>query len=222
MKMRAEFALFIALLQYLFNYCVAIAEVRCYCNLASCADTGNMCKSVGSEAACFTEHLGHKLTRHGCVEQLKGDELQASCQRSADSRAAAITRFPTLVCCRNDMCNYKNTVDPSSGRNNVSSSASARHHQWPTDLSWVKLAIIVVPIGGSIILIILILFTVRLLRHDGRARSQQQFELLRKQRERQSVKPDLLLNLSAVCNNADCNSTTKTIKTPCAESVYNV
>ena len=102
---------------------ITMADIRCFCNLAHCVQTGYMCKSTGPNAACYSEHLGPRLSldtsRHGCIERLS-TELQPVCSESAEIFAAhnnhdqmngggrlpPPTRFPSLSCCQHDMCNY--------------------------------------------------------------------------------------------------------------------
>ncbi|KAI1292810.1 BMP and activin membrane-bound inhibitor -like protein [Halotydeus destructor] len=224
---RIKFGLFIQCQLLLALISTALGDIRCFCNLAHCTTSNYMCKSIGPRAACYSEYLGPTLSlessRHGCVERLPS-ELQDICTlaasnvrshvaadgRSQSSKLRLPSRFPSLTCCQQDMCNYVGKLDV--GGHSVGRPANQSHKEfhgrpgsyssslsppgaqsWP-DLWWFKIVVIAVPVGGSAVLVLLILLAIRLLKQDSKR--QRNLTELRKQRERHSVKPDLLLMTS--------------------------
>lgn len=175
------------------------AEIRCYCNLPSCVNTGYMCKSAHNLCFSDNENGGYSndlfRSRHGCLEYLN-DQKRALCRVKGRSlRLSSRTPFK-VFCCEEDMCNYGNSVDVNiqvHTRDNHSfpegiydyddeyfiNSNNVREGSLEGGL-WFRAAVIAVPIAGSCILVILILLAVRMLRKDSRR--QQQLLELRQQR----------------------------------------
>ncbi|KAJ8313712.1 hypothetical protein KUTeg_008273 [Tegillarca granosa] len=108
--------------------------------------------------------------------------------------------FPVLMCCKDDMCNYKDLEkyniqirsNGSTQRGEKDSSGSYSvpysrddipEENSPEKDLWFKAAVIAVPIAGGFILVLLVLLAVRMLRTDTR-RSRQ---LIQFRRERTSL-----------------------------------
>jgi BMP and activin membrane-bound inhibitor len=116
--------------------CGSAGETRCYCNEAGCVSTGYMCKS-GRLGACFSQLSRDGLSvrsTHGCAESLPEIDYDA-CARSAGTHVTSGSAV--LICCRDDMCNYMDSVGISdffSRRDNehhstaVAASSSRRAH----------------------------------------------------------------------------------------------
>ena len=86
-------------------------EIRCYCNVASCISTGYMCKSEGGRCySQFTYQAGDNArSAHGCVESLPlADRTVCEGQAEVIKARSDPQRWPILMCCRDDMCNYHN------------------------------------------------------------------------------------------------------------------
>lgn len=184
-------------LQFLFLMTLAQGEIRCYCNHPSCVVTGYMCKS--SAGSCFTEHFAHSKdlsrSRHGCTELLSS-EKKSRCQIPGGGAAivAAVEQassLPLIFCCKEDMCNYINTMDiniqvqTKSNHTLLTGSYGEERRRYSYEEAlqqdlWFKAAVIAVPIAGSFILILLILLAARMLRQDNK-RQKQILELRRRQ-----------------------------------------
>jgi hypothetical protein len=189
----------------------ALGDTRCFCNLSQCVQTGYMCKSVGPNAACYSEYLGPKLSdvHHGCIEKLPL-KLHDICGQSAEvaresgSQRLLPSRFPSLLCCQNDMCNYVGKLDMNimsqhqSNQSKDSYDQSSQAHSWP-DMWWFKVAVIAVPTVLSFVLVALVLLARQLLR-QGTKRHHRQDQQIRKQRQGQFMPPDLLLMTSNSCD----------------------
>ena len=95
-------------------FCTIPGEIRCYCNDASCVRTGYMCKSAMSR--CFSQLTYERdSTRsiHGCAETLPvGDrDLCEGSGNVAEAKTGAKVQWPILLCCKEDMCNYMDSLD---------------------------------------------------------------------------------------------------------------
>lgn len=158
------------------------AELRCYCNLPVCVSTGYMCKT--SKGACFTKinnEMGLTLYEHGCSDDSRPswmDNKDNVCSKKHRSRHKE-GKWPKLLCCKKDMCNYyKDNVElrlqeiGSHTANKTRTTPTAPKTEIdPNDL-WFKAAVIAVPIAGACILVLLILLAVRMLRKDSRRHMQ--------------------------------------------------
>ncbi|XP_013409167.1 BMP and activin membrane-bound inhibitor homolog [Lingula anatina] len=171
-------------------------EVRCYCNEPHCIATGYMCKSRGQ---CFTQLMfDTTLSRsvHGCMESLS-QSASAVCDRPRDvaraqNPATQNPDMPIIMCCKEDMCNYMDSLDisilVSTRTNETTYKQEAKQDQrdgssllFPSEEKaheksnhpsierelWFKAAVIAVPIAGGFILIMLVLLAVRMLKHDA-------------------------------------------------------
>ncbi|ELT89046.1 hypothetical protein CAPTEDRAFT_220461 [Capitella teleta] len=180
----------------------ARGDVRCYCNDASCVSTGYMCKSPNGR--CFSQLSYDAMdtkSQHGCVESLPDEDRRMCESRGGDiikNRNGPDVKWPLLMCCNEDMCNYQENVDI----NIASANDSHRKDKavfgadvgsrdtvpWTSDGSrmtisqrdlWFKAAVIAVPIAGGFILVMLVLLAIRMLRTDSRR--QRHLVLMRQQ-----------------------------------------
>lgn len=113
---------------------------------------------------------------------------------------------PTITCCSNDMCNYRDSIDISIVIDTQSNDSAKRGNrgyfgtssenksftsknqiQNPQKDLWFKAAVIAVPIAGGFILILLVLLAVRMLRTDSRYHRR----LIQIRRERSLTKAQL-------------------------------
>ncbi|XP_014678037.1 PREDICTED: BMP and activin membrane-bound inhibitor homolog [Priapulus caudatus] len=160
------------------------AEIRCYCNLPACVATGYMCKA--HHGACFSRianELDIAKSHHGCSGMLADPQERETCVHLNGSKAkdGGEGKWPMVLCCKEDMCNYIDNVDIRIQVNttrdgnlyikgdNSQHGSQARHKAEidPNEL-WFKAAVIAVPIAGACILVMLILLAVRMLRKDSR------------------------------------------------------
>jgi len=179
----------------------SFGDVRCFCNLSSCAQTGYMCKSEGPNAACYSEFLAPKISlkssRHGCIEKLPND-LKERCTLTVQTSIETGSSVPSLVCCQSDMCNYL-------GGQHYQSQQSATlvtSNSWAEQL-WFKVSLIALPIGGLVLLAMVCLVVLLLwkyLRQDTRSQ-RHILEHKKECGEGQFSKPDLLLSTHAYDHN---------------------
>ena len=119
---------------------VVAGELRCYCNESGCVSTGYMCKSPAGQCYTAVEVQG-ETTRatHGCLDSVPVEQRGLCGRQAADKRSegggggrrrdkakersevvrggsgeATVSRFPLLICCGEDMCNYIENIDFSS------------------------------------------------------------------------------------------------------------
>ncbi|XP_013790403.1 BMP and activin membrane-bound inhibitor homolog [Limulus polyphemus] len=199
---------------------LAEGEIRCYCNLPSCVNTGYMCKS--SHNLCFSdvENSGYSndlsRSRHGCLELLN-DQKKALCQVKARSLKLSPGASFKVFCCEKDMCNYGSSMGINiqvHTRPNHSLTEGIYDYDEEFLLKtnniregslegglWFRAAVIAVPIAGSFILIMLILLAVRMLRKD----SKRQQRLLELRQQRQFKTRLLLGNFGCRENRKKCN-----------------
>jgi len=86
-------------------------ETRCYCNEAACVSTGYMCKST-TLGVCFsrlTSDGASVRSTHGCAESLPEVEYGA-CSRLMSTSSGVAGEMSLLLCCHQDMCNYRSDV----------------------------------------------------------------------------------------------------------------
>ena len=103
-------------LKHLSNSCIPLyfaGEIRCYCNESECISTSYMCKSA--IGMCYTRwaHEGDTTrTTQGCVDSLKESDKEYCFQVDSEFKDSEkpSNEWPVLICCKNDMCNYKNDV----------------------------------------------------------------------------------------------------------------
>ena len=120
---------------------VVAGELRCYCNESGCVSTGYMCKSPAGQCYTAVEVQG-EATRatHGCLDTVPVEQRGLCGRQAADKRSeggggggrhdrarerselvrggsgpdGSVSRFPLLICCSEDMCNYIENIDFSS------------------------------------------------------------------------------------------------------------
>lgn len=82
-------------------------ELRCHCNLPVCVATGYMCKSA--MGMCFSEIVDRSdlsKSRHGCLELLTSDNVEACHNEPSSSSAQHLhSQRPLVLCCQDDLCN---------------------------------------------------------------------------------------------------------------------
>lgn len=175
--------------------------IRCYCNSEQCAATGFACVSHANR--CFSKlyYSNETADIHGCLDALP-DRQRGICDgyRSGDLVKASETGDALIMCCLDDLCNYKATQDalidvakvnasfgsdgvtPPRGRSSGGgehAGAGGRAHVGgggggSTTESWFTATVIAVPIVGGLILIVLVLVAVRMLQYDSRSSARQQ------------------------------------------------
>ncbi|RUS81391.1 hypothetical protein EGW08_010829, partial [Elysia chlorotica] len=203
-------------------------ELRCHCNESGCVATGYMCKSQAGQCYTALEVRGEDThLTHGCLDSLPSHH-RALCQRVADpagpSAGATASRLagdgdpqggdssaPTLLCCTEHMCNYREDTDigvnlmpkhnstyrrGGLAKINEGSVYARDHHsarrrddEADRDL-WFKAAVIAVPIAGGFILVLLVLLAVRMLRSD----STRHRRLIQIRRERSLTKAQMYIS----------------------------
>ncbi len=93
---------------------VLSADIRCYCNDASCVSTGYMCKSAMGKCYSQLSYDGDdSRPRHGCAEFL-GQQDRSICAAKGDiikTRTGPSEEWPILRCCQDDMCNYLDNMN---------------------------------------------------------------------------------------------------------------
>ncbi|XP_064613884.1 BMP and activin membrane-bound inhibitor homolog isoform X2 [Liolophura sinensis] len=171
-----------------------------------------MCKSsLGKCYSMLTYEGDITHSVHGCLDSVKtedrnlcsGDRELMKRKKSAD--------WPVLLCCKDDMCNYIDSLDinivvntksngsiqrgqkarPSStsGNRHVIHTGKVEEKNSDKDV-WFKAAVIAVPIAGGFILILLVLLAVRMLRTDTRRHRR----LLQIRRERSLTRAQLYVS----------------------------
>ncbi|XP_005111345.1 uncharacterized protein LOC101862761 [Aplysia californica] len=216
------------LLLFLLGYCLAVieGELRCYCNESGCVTTGYICKSAAGRCFTAVEVRGETTHQtHGCLDSLP-EPQRASCRpvmdvvsASASARANGVKSppgvgsgggggggLPLLLCCDEDMCNYREDLDVSiiltpkfngtfqrgSAPANTDKAVYSRNHPDNRDDErdlWFKAAVIAVPIAGGFILVLLVLLAVRMLKTDSR----QHRRLIQIRRERSLTKAHMYI-----------------------------
>lgn len=172
--------------------CVS-GEIHCYCNSARCAAHGDVC--VSQAERCFSQLSYDRLTSpgvHGCVEDLPKDDrlmcvgvgdLIRTRAKTSEGQSAIL---PVLMCCDADMCNYvdaeaaaemaadwRSNNTSADGFNRDGSELEVERVGHVTSLydaseRWLRVAVVIVPMAGGVILVVLVLFALRLLRTDGK------------------------------------------------------
>ncbi|PVD30468.1 hypothetical protein C0Q70_09734 [Pomacea canaliculata] len=200
-------------------------ELRCYCNESGCVSTGYMCKSAAGQCFTAVEVQGDKTrATHGCLDSVPLEHRGMCGGRGAvdggeaarherhkeevvkggtPAQAGGGAKFPLLICCEEDMCNYIENLDltnivmapkangsaqkgGSSSEKGIIYSRNPEEQDAERDL-WFKAAVIAVPIAGGFILVLLVLLAVRMLRTDN----QRHRRLIQIRRERSLTKAQL-------------------------------
>lgn len=114
--------------------CLCVAgELRCYCNESGCVSTGYMCKSAAGQCFTAVEVQGDKTrATHGCLDSVPLEHRGMCGGRGAvdggeaarherhkeevvkggtPAQAGGGAKFPLLICCEEDMCNYIENLD---------------------------------------------------------------------------------------------------------------
>jgi len=147
--------------------------LRCFCNLPICASTNFMCLTNNLSGGCFSEiHQFESEARlpkhHGCVEFLKKNKTDLVCDNVPRKHSLAPPFGEILVlCCQENLCNYlhyeANQKQQTTANRDTAGFMSISQNN---DL-WFKVAIIIVPILGIIIVILLIILAIKMLKADG-------------------------------------------------------
>lgn len=112
-------------------------EIRCYCNESGCVSTGYMCKSsLGKCYSMLTYEGDITHSVHGCLDSVKtedrnlcsGDRELTKRKKSAD--------WPVLLCCKDDMCNYIDSLDINIVVNTKSNGSIQRGELWLWEKLW--------------------------------------------------------------------------------------